>query len=234
MHSATSTLLHHFPNPQFSRVNASGPLHMCWLPRYLHSFLLTSFRSLLKCHLLREAFHNHPVPPAIGFMFDERICHCIMRFIELLIICLPHWKVSPLRAGIYLFPPLLQPQHPEQRLGVNTGWVDTRSGWRSPGPDSSYLSTGIHPELPWAEIKDFTPSGGSRKEPTFWLSQLLETACIPWPMASFSIFKVSQDWSLLSQTIALSHFAFVALLSHLVLRLWHFCLPPGVTLSSPR
>lgn len=149
MHSATSTLLHHFPNPQFSRVNASGPLHMCWLPRYLHSFLLTSFRSLLKCHLLREAFHNHPVPPAIGFMFDERICHCIMRFIELLIIRLPHWKVSPLRAGIYLFPPLLQPQHPEQRLGVNTGWVDTRSGWRSP---RSWLLLSFHWDPSWAPL----------------------------------------------------------------------------------
>lgn len=97
--------------------------------RYHYSFLLTSFRSLLKCHLLREAFHNHPVPPAVNFMFDEGnlpLCYAFYWTVD--------YMSSPLECqpfegrDLYLFPPLLQAQHPEQCLGVNA-WLSGHQIW---------------------------------------------------------------------------------------------------------
>lgn len=165
-------------------------------------------------------------------MFDEGTCHCVMHFTGLLIIC-PHWNVqAPSEAGIYIcFLHCCRPSIQNQCLGVNTGWVDTRSGWSSP---QSWLLFSFHwvPSwVPWAEIKDFTPSGGSRKG-AFLALPLLD--CLhPWSMASCFHLQSQPRPICISQTIALSPLL-CCFCYHLVRRLSISASSWGDSTGSPR
>lgn len=88
---------------------------------------LTSLRSLLKCHLLTQAFSDlllktstHPHPHESPSSFTQ-IYHISPKYVTYFVLSIfPQWTEVPMRAGTLSMYSLLYPQHPAQH---STGYV---------------------------------------------------------------------------------------------------------------